>query len=317
MVPVAGGEVPGGGPAAGPRDVLAAAAHQLVRRRRGRPGLRQHHARRATPRTCRTPWSRRSTRPAGWSATTIPTATTTARCCRPPAERAARPGRRDNCCPPGLRRPRWAPTCSRSAISCAGRCDLAHHVALWDVMSRNAVFLTGNGTNDDHFGLNWHGIGNNWFTSAWAASIAEADLLAALSRGRAWCASLSAYRGSLDLLVDGSCPMGSVSISRVSARRKLAATATSIPASRVTAGASGSGQLRRHRGPDRQYQGHRHLCRRSNWPAAASPSRSTPPRAASCALRCATPQVALVGLSNPVWLLRAAPPRGIPAARSC
>jgi hypothetical protein len=44
--------------------------------------------------------------------------------------------------------------------------DLAHHVALWDVLSRNAVFLTGVGASDDHFGVNWLGIDNNWFTSA-------------------------------------------------------------------------------------------------------------------------------------------------------
>ena len=132
------------------------------------------HAQQLHRRTCATPWSRRSTRPAGWSATTTRTATAT---------RPAAPGRRSrtrcsprsprNCCPPGRRGPRWAPTCSRSATSCARAVDLAHHVALWDVMSRNAVFLTGNGTNDDHFGQNWHGIGNNWFTSAWAASTAE------------------------------------------------------------------------------------------------------------------------------------------------
>jgi hypothetical protein len=44
--------------------------------------------------------------------------------------------------------------------------DLAHHVGLWDVMSRNAVFLTGNGVSDDHFGTDWRGITNNWVTSA-------------------------------------------------------------------------------------------------------------------------------------------------------
>ncbi len=51
-------------------------------------------------------------------------------------------------------------------------CDLEHHIALWDIMSRNAAFLTGNGTTDDHYGQNWYGITNNWFTSAWAASTA-------------------------------------------------------------------------------------------------------------------------------------------------
>ena len=54
--------------------------------------------------------------------------------------------------------------------------DLNHHVALWDVLSRNGKFLTGNGTTDDHFGTNWTGIHNNWVTSAWAGSASEPDL---------------------------------------------------------------------------------------------------------------------------------------------
>ena len=33
--------------------------------------------------------------------------------------------------------------------------DLAHHVGLWDILSRNAIFLTGNGVTDDHSGTNW------------------------------------------------------------------------------------------------------------------------------------------------------------------
>jgi hypothetical protein len=33
--------------------------------------------------------------------------------------------------------------------------DLNHHVGLWDVCSRNALFLTGNGVSDDHAGTNW------------------------------------------------------------------------------------------------------------------------------------------------------------------
>jgi hypothetical protein len=32
--------------------------------------------------------------------------------------------------------------------------DVNHHIALWDVLSRNAVFLTGNWVSDDHVGTN-------------------------------------------------------------------------------------------------------------------------------------------------------------------
>jgi len=107
--------------------------------------------------------------------------------------------------------------------------DLNHYLALWDVMSRNAVLLTGTGVSDDHVGDDWYGIGNNWITSVWAASTGMADLIAALAAGRAWCGSLSAYRGALDLLVDGLVPMGAVSVSSVTSRQ-LVAAATGLPA---------------------------------------------------------------------------------------
>ena len=192
--------------------------------------------------------------------------------------------------------------------------NLAHHVALWDIMSRNAVFLTGNGSNDDHFGVNWYGIHNNWFTSAWAATTAEADLLASLAAGRAWCASLSAYRGSLDLLVDGSAPMGSVSIARV-ASRQLLASATKIPA---------SGSLQILQGVV-DYAGAAALSANTKvigtFPASALGSGSVNQSIDTSKDTFVRTQVlnasgTVVGLSNPVWLLRAAPPGGIPVARA-
>jgi hypothetical protein len=192
--------------------------------------------------------------------------------------------------------------------------DLAHHLALWDVMSRNGVFLTGNGTNDDHFGQNWSGIHNNWFTSTWAASTAEADLLASLAAGRAWCGSLSRYRGSLDLLVDGSCPMGSVSVSAVSSR-ELAATATGIPA-------GGSLQI---------------LQGTVDYAGVGAPTANTAVIGAYSATDLAGGSVtrsidttepsfvrtqvidaagSLVGVSNPVWLLNSPPADGVPGPRA-
>jgi hypothetical protein len=191
--------------------------------------------------------------------------------------------------------------------------DLAHHVALWDIMSRNALFLTGNGTNDDHFGQNWLGPVNNWFSSVWAPSAGIGDLLAALAAGRAWCASLSGYRGSLDMLADGTVPMGSVSVSRVSSR-KLVASATAIPA---------QGRLQILQG-------------RVDYAGAADLSANTTVIGSYAASQLAGGKVtqridtvkdsfvrtqvldatgAVVGLSNPVWLLRAVPPGGIPAPR--
>ncbi len=146
--------------------------------------------------------------------------------------------------------------------------DLAHHVALWDIMSRNALFLTGNGTNDDHFGQNWLGPMNNWFSSVWAPGTSIGDLLAALAAGRAWCASLSRYRGSLDLLVDGTVPMGSVSVSKVVSRKLVASGQPQArgqrdrhPGAGQAADPAGHGRLRRCRGPVGEYQGDRFLLR--------------------------------------------------------
>jgi hypothetical protein len=191
--------------------------------------------------------------------------------------------------------------------------DLAHHVALWDIMSRNALFLTGNGTNDDHFGKNWLGPRNNWFSSVWAPGAGVGDLLAALAAGRAWCASLSRYRGSLDLLVDGKVPMGSVSVSTV-ASRKLVASATAIPA---------QGRLQILQGTV-DYAGAADLSANTKVIGSYSASQLT---GGSVTQRIDTGKDSFVrtqvldstgtpiGLSNPVWLLRAAPPGGIPAPR--
>ena len=193
-------------------------------------------------------------------------------------------------------------------------CDLAHHVALWDIMSRNAIFLTGNGTSDDHWGQNWFGEVNNWITWAWAATSSQASLLAALAAGRAWCGSLSGFRGSLDLLVDGSSPMGSVSISKA-ATRQAALTATSVPA-------GGSVQLLQG---TVDYAGTSALAANTrviaSYPARDLASGSVTTSVDNSRGSFIRSQVlnsggATVGLSNPAWLLRSPPPGGIPAARA-
>ncbi len=193
--------------------------------------------------------------------------------------------------------------------------DLAHHLALWDILSRNSVFLTGNATSDDHSSVNWRGKANNWFTSVWAASTAEADLLAPLAAGRAWCASLSGYRGSLDLMVDGSCPMGSASVSAAT-WRKLVASATRIPS---------GGSLQVLQGTV-DYAGTAALTPNTQVIAVYAPeqllSGSVTTSVNTSKSRFVRTQVldaagAVVGASNPVWLLRSPPPGGIPPSRAC
>jgi hypothetical protein len=195
-----------------------------------------------------------------------------------------------------------------------GSADLTHHVGLWDVMSRNSVFLTGSGVNDDHTGQGWFGLVNNWITSVWGASMAQSDLLAALTAGQAWCGSLSEFgTGSLDLLVDGSCPMGSVSLSSLTSRQ-LTVYATGIPA-------NGSVQV---------------LQGTVDYAGTADPQPDTAVIASFTAADLASGQTSLavdtsaesfvrtqvldasgsvIALSNPAWLLQNVPPDGIPGPR--
>ena len=192
--------------------------------------------------------------------------------------------------------------------------DLAHHVALWDVMSRNAIFLTGNGANDDHFGVNWHTGFNNWYSTAWAASTEQSDLLAATVAGRLWCGSLSLFRGTLDLLVDGSVPMGAASVSSLGSRQ-LAVSATGVPKNgsvQVLQGAvdyAGTSGLASNAQVIASYPA-------SNFAGGpvSLPVDTTADSFVRTRVLTSTGQV--VGLSNPVWLFQNPPPGGIPGPRA-
>lgn len=195
--------------------------------------------------------------------------------------------------------------------------DIDHHTGLWDVCSRNALFLTGNGVTDDHLGEDWTAHNNDWTTTAWADTTEEAALLDSLRSGRVWCGSLSQPSGALDLLVDGQCPMGSVSVSQRSTRN-LTVTATSVPS-------GGSVDLVQgvvdYAGPERPAPATEVV---GNLSAAAL-SRGTVDVAVDTSepsfvrTQVRDSRGTVIALSNPVWLLRAAPPggRAIPAARAC
>jgi hypothetical protein len=193
-----------------------------------------------------------------------------------------------------------------------GGCDLAHHLRLWDAMSRNAMFLTGNGVNDNHSGSGWLTQNNNWATSVWAPSTAEADLLSALGAGRAWTNSLQA-KCALDLLADGNAPMGSASVSSVMSRtmKVYAAglpTGSTVEVLRGTVDYAGSGA------PD----GNGIVV--ASYGAAAFGSGPVTVAVDTSKSRFVRTQVrtstgALVATSNPVWLLRENPPNGIPTVR--
>jgi len=195
-----------------------------------------------------------------------------------------------------------------------GGCDLAHHIALWDVLSRNAVFLTANGVSDDHFGTHWATLGNDWVTSTWAADKAESSLLSGLVAGRAWTASLKNYRGSLDLLADGDCPMGSVSVSSVGSRQ-VTVTATDLPAGAALEIVQGPVD---YAGTQNLHPGTSVLATRSSSDLAGGTGTVSVDTRASSYVRTQVRTAAgdVVALSNPVWLLRDAPAGGIPTPRA-
>lgn len=185
------------------------------------------------------------------------------------------------------------------------------HLALWDTLARNGIFLTGNGVNDAHGGT-WSTMSNRFLTWAWAVDAAEPSLLRALASGRIWIAEPS-FRGMVDLLVDGVAPMGSVSVSGSSAR-SLQIMATGVPA---------GGTVKLVRGPV-DYAGAAVPDPNTvaqSLPASDFASGSVTVSVDTTAATFARIEVLdstgrVVGVSNPVWMLRAEPSGGIPAARA-
>lgn len=189
-----------------------------------------------------------------------------------------------------------------------GQVDTATHIALFDTFSRNGTWLTGNGGNDDHAGTKWNG----YYTGVWASAPSDAAVAAALRAGRAFTAHLRLYpKGEIDMLVDGVVPMGHISVSAKTTRR-LTIYAAGLPAGSTV-------QL--VRGPV-DYAG--------NIDPATVVSRTFAASAfvngvltvgiTTSSNRFFRVQVVdsagqIIGIGNPVWLLRQNPPNGIPAAR--
>jgi hypothetical protein len=188
---------------------------------------------------------------------------------------------------------------------------IAGHLALWDTLSRNGIFLTGSGVNDSHGG-SWAGLPNRFLTWAWAADATEPSLLRALAAGRIWIAEPS-FRGMVDLLADGVAPMGSVTVSDLAAR-DLQIMMTAAPA---------GGSVRLVRGPV-DYAGTAVPDPNTvsqSFPASDFASGSVTVSVDTSASTFVRTEVLdstgrVVGVSNPVWLLRADPPGGIPPARA-
>ena len=91
-----------------------------------------------------------------------------------------------------------------------GPAGIGRQLALWDTLSRNGLFLTGNGATDDHSGQGWETKGNRYYTAAWTPELSRPALLEAFGRGRVYVGYLGSFGGTIDMVVDGSIPMGSV-----------------------------------------------------------------------------------------------------------
>jgi len=110
----------------------------------------------------------------------------------------------------------------------SGPADVQAQLDKWDTLSRNGLFLTGNGASDDHSGQGWEKEGNRYYTAAWAAGLAEPELLDALGRGRTFTGYLGSFAGTIDMTVDDTVPMGSVVVAPPTAR-SLRLHVTGIP----------------------------------------------------------------------------------------
>jgi hypothetical protein len=198
-----------------------------------------------------------------------------------------------------------------------GNLSLAEHLMLFDTMWRNGLWMTATGVTDDHFAHagTWVKGTNRYVTTVWTASAQVGDLLTALKAGRAFCWDLPYFKGgALDLMVDTVAPMGSISVRSDADQRQLTIVAVGVPA-------GGSVQVVRglidYAGP--------------SYPDPASQVVATIPAAdlatgsttvaidttASCFVRATvfTSAGAVVAFSNPIGLLREAPPTPVPPER--
>lgn len=82
-------------------------------------------------------------------------------------------------------------------------------IRVFDTAARNGVFLTANGSTDDHSSFSWESP-SGWLTGVWSPVARRGSLCQALRAGRAWFYDPLYWKGSFDIQVDGQAPMGSV-----------------------------------------------------------------------------------------------------------
>jgi hypothetical protein len=178
-------------------------------------------------------------------------------------------------------------------------------------MSRNAVFLTGNGVSDDHTGQNWAGQPNRFFTAPWARGRDEHNLLDALARGQVYVGYLGSFSGTLDMTVDD-VPMGGVAVGGPTSRT-LRIDATGVPS-------GGAVQVVRgvvdYAGVSTPEPNTRVLTSKKASELSSKAEVTVDAGEESFVrLQVVDGDGAVVAFGQPTWLLRHDPPHGIPQAR--
>ncbi|MFU8874526.1 hypothetical protein [Micromonospora sp. SL4-19] len=193
-----------------------------------------------------------------------------------------------------------------------GRAPLDDHLWAYDVAARNAVLVTAVGVTDDHDGTDWRAGKERHLTYVWAPSTGRDDLVAALRAGQAWFTDLVHYRGALDLEIAGRTAMGAVVLTDA-AELAVRLHATDLPAGASLEVVTGTVDLAGVADPTPSTDTVRVPARelRQGW----HDLRVTPGVGAYVRTQVRGRDGDLVGASNPTWLLRQAPPRGVPAAR--
>ena len=186
------------------------------------------------------------------------------------------------------------------------------YLSLWDALSRNAVFLTGTGVSDDHTGKSWLTQVTNFFTWAWSDTTELPALTHSLASGRVYFGDPNAFRGQLDLLVDGTAPMGSVCVGPL-ASRSVRVVAAGLPSGGSVQVVRGVVDYAGAAVPDP-------VTTATTYPASAFAPGYVDldvDTRSSCFVRAVVRDNAgkIVAGSNPVWMLREEPVSGIPPAR--
>lgn len=189
-----------------------------------------------------------------------------------------------------------------------GRNPLEGYICGFEVAARNAVFFTATGVNDahsDYWPRSWP-----WATSSWSKSTEMADLVVAMRAGRAWMTNPDHWSGQLDFEIHGRPAMGAVVVD-TPPNVNIRIVATDLPEGGVLEIIKGAIDFPGGDPP-------RDKSQTDTIPAASVRDgqlhvRVQPGHYVRTAVRDGDGQI--VGLSNPVWLLRHGTDVVVPPAR--